>query len=187
MKVVFTSPADLRRHRQSPRFQVVSPIMRLFAAMESGMTFTTPQTGFMGRAGLPAGMLDGVRRRRIIAVMLDFLLVSTLVGVLWLVLLVLTLGLAWFILPPLFPAIAFFYNGLTVAGPNMATPGMRALGLQIRMDANGARVPFINAALQGVLFYVSWCFPAVLLVSLVTEDKRCLHDILSGVIVVRAS
>ena len=78
-----------------------------------------------------------------------------------------------------------FYNGLSVSGHSMATPGMRLAGIQLRMDATGDRVPFINAALHAVSFYFSWMFPPVLLLSLFTEDKRCLHDMLSGVIVVR--
>lgn len=138
-----------------------------------------------GRAGLPAGMLDGVRRRRVLAVSLDLIVVSVLSFGLWLALLVLTFGLSLVILPPLFPFVAFFYNGLSVAGRAMATPGMRAAGLEMRMDESGTRVPFINAAVHAVLFYVSWMFPPVFLVSLMTEDKRCLHDIFAGVIFVR--
>ena len=129
--------------------------------------------------------LAGVRTRRIIAVCIDFVLVSLLVMALWLVSIVLTLGLALFFLPPLFPFVAFFYNGLTVSGSKMATPGMRALDLEMRMDDTGARVPFVNAAVQAVLFYVSWCFPPIFLVSLVDAEKRCLHDIIAGVVIVR--
>ena len=151
------------------------------------MAYTTSSRGMMraGRAGLPAGALDGVRRRRITAVVLDLVLVSILVFGLWLALLVLTFGLSLLLLPPLFPFVAFFYNGLSVSGPSMATPGMKLCGLELRMDATGARVPFINAALHAVLFYFSWTVPPILLVSLITRDKRCLHDMLSGVIVVR--
>jgi uncharacterized RDD family membrane protein YckC len=36
-----------------------------------------------------------------------------------------------------------------------------------------------------VLFYLSWMFPPVFLVSLLSNDKRCLHDILAGVIITR--
>jgi uncharacterized RDD family membrane protein YckC len=132
-----------------------------------------------------ADALSGVRTRRIIAVCIDFVLVSLLVMVLWIVSIVLTLGLALFFLPPLFPFVAFFYNGLTVSGAKMATPGMRALDLEIRMDDSGARVPFVNAAVQAVLFYLSWCFPPVFLVSLIDAEKRCLHDIIAGVVIVR--
>ena len=132
-----------------------------------------------------ADALAGVRTRRVLAVCVDFVLVSLLVAALWIVSIVLTFGLALFFLPPLFPFVAFFYNGLTVSGRNMATPGMRALDLEMRMSASGARVPFINAAVQAVLFYVSWCFPPVFLVSLIDGEKRCLHDIIAGVVIVR--
>jgi uncharacterized RDD family membrane protein YckC len=129
--------------------------------------------------------LAGVRTRRILAVCIDLFLVSLLVAVLWIISIVLTFGLALFFLPPLYPFVTFFYNGLTVSGPRMATPGMRAMDLEMRMQDTGARVPFINAAVQAVLFYVSWFFPPILLVSLVDGEKRCLHDIIAGVVVVR--
>jgi uncharacterized RDD family membrane protein YckC len=132
-----------------------------------------------------ADALAGVRTRRILAVCIDFVLVSLLVAVLWIVSIMLTFGLALFFLPPIYPFVAFFYNGLTVSGPRMATPGMRAMDLEMRMQDTGARVPFINAAVQAVLFYVSWFFPPILLVSLVDGEKRCLHDIIAGVVVVR--
>ncbi len=138
-----------------------------------------------GRAGLPAGALAGVRTRRIMAVGLDLIVVSIVSFGLWLGLAVLTLGLTLVLLPPLFPFVAFFYNGLSVSGRAMATPGMRLMGLQMRMDRSGDRVPFINAAVHAVLFYVSWMFPPVFLVSLVSDDKRCLHDVFAGVIFVR--
>jgi uncharacterized RDD family membrane protein YckC len=132
-----------------------------------------------------ADALAGVRTRRILAVCIDLVLVSVLVAVLWIVSIVLTFGLALFFLPPLYPFVAFFYNGLTVSGFRMATPGMRAMDLEMRMHDTGARVPFVNAAVQAVLFYLSWCFPPIFLVSLVDSEKRCLHDIIAGVVIVR--
>jgi uncharacterized RDD family membrane protein YckC len=129
--------------------------------------------------------LAGVRTRRILAVCIDFVLVSFLVAALWIVSIVLTFGLALLFLPPLWPIVAFFYNGLTVSGYRLATPGMRAMDLEMRMHDTGARVPFVNAAVQAVLFYLSWCFPPILLVSLVDSEKRCLHDIIAGVVIVR--
>ncbi|MFZ0604625.1 MAG: RDD family protein [Roseiarcus sp.] len=132
-----------------------------------------------------ADALAGVRTRRILALCLDFTLVSLLVAVLWVVSIVLTFGFALFFLPPLWPIVAFFYNGLSVSGRKMATPGMRLMDLETRMNNDGARVPFVNAAVQAVLFYVSWCFPPIFLVSLVDAEKRCLHDIIAGVVIVR--
>ena len=66
----------------------------------------------------------------------------------------------------------------------MATPGMQLMDLEIRRT-DGTRVPFLYAAVHAVLFYLSWMFPPILLVSLLAEDKRCLHDMLAGVVVTR--
>ncbi|HUZ90316.1 MAG TPA: RDD family protein [Methylocella sp.] len=133
---------------------------------------------------LPAEVLASVRTRRIVALMFDLIFVTILSFALWLALAVLTFGLSLVILPPLFPAVAFFYNGLTVSGYRMATPGMRALDLEMRLT-DGTRVPFLNAAVHAVLFYVSTMFPPIFLVSLLSVNKRCLHDMLAGVIITR--
>ncbi len=144
----------------------------------------TPPAPFQWQMQLPPAALAGVRTRRIFAVCLDFILVSLLVAALWFVLIFLTLGVALFVLPPLFPFVAFFYNGFTVSGWRMATPGMKFMDLEMRLT-DGSRVPFLYAAVHAVLFNVRWMFPPVFLISLFTVDKRCLHDIFSGVIVTR--
>jgi uncharacterized RDD family membrane protein YckC len=133
---------------------------------------------------LPAGALAGVRTRRIAALFFDLILISILSILFWIALFVLTFGLSLLILPPLFPAVAFFYNGLTVSGYRMATPGMAAMDLEMRL-IEGTRVPFLNAAVHAVLFYVSTMFPPVFLVSLLSPRKRCLHDMIAGVIITR--
>jgi uncharacterized RDD family membrane protein YckC len=134
----------------------------------------------------PREALEGVRTRRIGALCLDLVLVTFLSAIVWIALLVLSFGLSLFLLPPLFPLVAFFYNGLTVSGWRMATLGQRAMDLEVRL-MNGQPAPFLNAAVHGVLFYVTWLFPPLLLVTFVTPDKRCLHDILADVIVLRRS
>ncbi len=144
-----------------------------------------PQTmSYFAIPELPAAAFSGVRTRRMVAFCLDFALVSIVVAVLWSALFVVTFGLSALLLPPLFPFVAFFYNGVAVSGRRMATPGMQALDLQIR-SVDGAHVSFLSAAVHAVLLYVSWMFPPVFLVSLLTADKRCLHDMLASVIVVR--
>ncbi len=137
-----------------------------------------------GGPNLPAAAFAGVRTRRVVAFSLDFVLVSILAMALWIGLVVLSLGLLLFFLPPLWPFIAFFYNGLSVSGPRMATPGMRLLDIEMRCP-DGGRVTFVAAAVHGVMLYLSWLFPPIFLVSLFTGDKRCLHDILAGIVVVR--
>ncbi len=144
----------------------------------------TNQNAVYPLAPLPAEALQGVRSRRIVAIMLDLILVTLMSFGLWLILGFATLGLLWFILPPLFPFVAFFYNGLTISGWRRATPGMKAMDLEMRL-IDGATTPFLNAAIHAVLFYVSTLFPPVFLFSLIERDKRCLHDIFAGVIILR--
>ena len=134
---------------------------------------------------LRADALAGVRARRVFAFCVDFCVVTVLTLAVWLALGLVTLGVAWFFLPPLFPVVAFLYNGFSVSGRNMATFGMRTFDLEVRMADNGARVPFINAAAQALLYYVSWFFPPVFLVTLFDAEKRYLHDILAQVVFVR--
>ncbi len=145
---------------------------------------TSAQPAVYPLAPLPASALAGVRTRRMTAILLDLILVSFVSLGIFLLLGFVTLGLAWLILPPIFPFVAFFYNGLTISGWRMATPGMKAMDLEMRL-VNGAPTPFLHAAVHAVLFYVSWMFPPVFLFSLLSADKRCLHDILAGVIVLR--
>ena len=142
-------------------------------------------TNIVSAPALRADAFSGVRTRRILALVLDLVLVTVLAALIWVALLILTLGLSLILLPPLYPLVAFFYNGLTVSGAKMATPGMRAMDLEMRMHKTGARVPFINAAAQALFFYLSWFFPPIFLVSLVDSEKRCLHDIFAGVVLVR--
>ncbi len=145
--------------------------------------FPLPQT-VRSAPGFSAAALEGVRYRRVIAVGLDFFLVSMMSAAIFVGLFVLSFGMSALLLPPLLPLVAFFYNGLTVSGSRMATPGMALMDLEMRTMA-GAPVEFLQAAVHAVLFYVSWLFPPILIVSLFAHDKRCLHDMLSDVIVLR--
>lgn len=135
---------------------------------------------------IPPQALEGVRTRRIMAVGLDLILVSAISVALFFGLFILSFGMSALLLPPLFPIVAFFYNGLTVSGWRMATPGMAFMDLEMR-TMQGEPAPFLQAAVHAVLFYVTWMLPPLLLVSFVTSDKRCLHDIVADVIVLRRS
>lgn len=153
-----------------------------------GFDRPTVSGGLLPTVSLQPEALDGVRTRRMMAVGVDFVMVSLIVALIWILVGVFTLGLGFFLLaaiPPLFPMVAFFYNGFGSSGPKMGTFGMRMFDLAVRDPQTGGPVGFINAAIHGVLFYVSWLFPPVLLYSLAAPDKRCLHDIFSGVILTR--
>lgn len=145
-----------------------------------------PQKGAAAPPYIPPQALEGVRTRRVMAVALDLMLVTAISAALFVALFIMSAGMSAFFLPPLFPIVAFFYNGLTVSGWRMATPGMRFMDLEMR-TMEGRPVPFLQAAVHAVLFYVTWLLPPLLLVSLITSDKRCLHDILADVIILRRS
>jgi len=67
-----------------------------------------------------------------------------------------------------------------------ATPGMRLFGVELR-DWSGRPVETLQAVLAVLLFYVSVSLTAwlVLIVVLLTERGRALHDILANTLVVR--
>lgn len=153
---------------------------------------------FGAAAAFTLRAFDGVRTRRIMAVGVDVCIVAALCFVLLPALLGLLgsplgpigslggIAFSWFVAPTLLPVAAFFYNGLTVSGRGRGTPGMRLFDLQV-LTAEGARASFLHAALHGVLFYLTWMFPPLFLVCLLTPDKSCLHDIVAGVRIVRRS
>jgi uncharacterized RDD family membrane protein YckC len=151
----------------------------------------TPAAPAQWPARLPYEALAGVRTRRLTAFLFDFIAIS-IIGSVFFVLIgflgILTFGLAWFLIPAVYPLVALFYNGLSISGPKMATPGMRAMDLEMR-HMDGGRVSFLTAAVHAVIFYLSWYTLVLgminLIVSLVSNDKRCLHDMMAGVVVTR--
>lgn len=130
--------------------------------------------------------VDGVRRKRIMAFLIDFtlvLLISFAVGVIVFFLGLITLGLGWALYGGIIPAVAIFYSGISIAN-RAATPGMRAAGLVFRLET-GERPGFLQGAIHVILFYVSVTFltPLILLVSFFNSRKRLLHDMLIGAVI----
>jgi uncharacterized RDD family membrane protein YckC len=137
-----------------------------------------------------AALIDQVIGRRMVASAIDFLLCAILAGVLILattILGIITLGLG-FGLFVLLPAVPVVYNWLFVAWMS-ATPGQRLLGLAVRRDEDlgppggaEALVWALGFALTLTLtFGLLW-----LLVVFLTPRHRALHDIVPGLVVVRA-
>jgi uncharacterized RDD family membrane protein YckC len=144
-------------------------------------------------AGMPdpvlhAVLFDGVLWRRSLAYLIDAVCIGVIVAAAWvayLVLTMLTLGLLW---PAvwLLGLIPLAYHTLLVGGPRAATLGMRALDLQLRA-LDGERPVFLQALAHTVLFYLTVgpsCF-LVLLFALFNRRQRTLHDVLSGMLMVR--
>lgn len=135
-------------------------------------------------------LFQGVIGKRFIAFIIDaailfFLTVLAYVAVA--VLGIVTLGLAWLLFGLVFPAVGLGYNAVTIGGPNSATVGQRMMGLEVRMWY-GAKVTPLIAAFHALLFWFSLVvFFPILLWAFFDQRKRCLHDILAGVVVINRS
>lgn len=133
-------------------------------------------------------LTDGVPGRRFAAWLVDALILGVIVGVLWLVLLALglaTLGLA-FPLLTLLPAVPFLYHVGFLARDAAATPGMALLGITARQDADLSPPTLGEACVFTAGLYLTLAAGAVwLLVALITRRHRALHDLVSGLVIVR--
>lgn len=132
---------------------------------------------------------DGVRTRRMLAFLFDYLIVGLLLipfAILVLFLGIITLGLGWMLFSILGPAVALIYVWNTLGGREQATLGMQMMGLRLeRLD--GRPVDGMLAVVHSVLFWASVTLltPLVLLATLFLDRKRTLHDLLLGTVVVR--
>ena len=98
----------------------------------------------------------------------------------------LTLGLGLPLLGVL-PFVPFCYHLLFVAGPSSATPGQQALGLVVRRNDDLGRPTLAQAFVFTLVFYVTLATTGLLLlIALFTVRRRTLHDLASGLVVVRA-
>lgn len=99
----------------------------------------------------------------------------------------LTMGLGFVLYTFLFQAVAVLYGAFTLGGPWSATFGMRMTNLEMR-TIDGAKPSVMLAGLHVVTFWMSiiTLTPLILLVGLLDERKRLLHDMLIGVTVTRA-
>jgi uncharacterized RDD family membrane protein YckC len=133
---------------------------------------------------------DGVRTRRVLACLIDYLIVGLLTipfAILVLVLGLLTLGLGWMLFTILVPAVAILYIWNTLGGRDQATLGMKLMGIRLdRLD--GSPIDGLTAVVHSVLFWAGNVIlsPLVLLVTLFSDRKRTLHDLLLGTVVTRA-
>jgi uncharacterized RDD family membrane protein YckC len=82
--------------------------------------------------------------------------------------------------------LPIIYGTWSIGGRSAATPGMRCMDLTVR-TWQGGRPDFFQALLMTILFYVT-VIPLgglLLLYALFDRRLRCIHDHLSGVVVIR--
>jgi uncharacterized RDD family membrane protein YckC len=135
--------------------------------------------------------LDGVRTRRVYAFLIDALIVFLLsipVSIVIFLLGIFTLGLGFALYFIMFPVLAITYVAYTMGSEDQATVGMKANDIYLsRLD--GGRIDPLTAIVHSVLFWAgnAMLTPFVLLVTLFSDRKRTLHDLLLGTIVLRRS
>jgi uncharacterized RDD family membrane protein YckC len=134
-------------------------------------------------------LIQGVLTRRVFGWLIDVLVIALICVALWIALMLfglLTLGLGLPLLGIL-PFVPFCYHILFLAGPPSATPGQSALGLVVRRNDDFGRPTPVQAAVSTLLFYATLATTGLLLlVALFTIRHRTLHDLVSGLVVVRA-
>lgn len=132
-------------------------------------------------------LFEAVIRKRCVAFVIDAIIIAFLwvVAVVAVTILgVLTLGLAWLLYGLIFPMVGLAYNAFTIGGPKASTIGQRMMGLTVPMWYGGPVTPLI-AAFHALLFWFSLViFFPILLWCFFDRRKRCLHDILAGVLVI---
>ena len=134
-------------------------------------------------------LTEGVLFRRVIAWFIDVILVALVFIALWFGLLllgVLTLGLGLPLLGVL-PFVPFCYHLFFVAGPASATPGQQVLGLVVRRNDDFGRPTTMQVVIYTLVFFLTLATTGLLLlIAFFTERRRTLHDMASGLVVVRA-
>ena len=133
-------------------------------------------------------LTEGVLTRRVFAWLIDVLLIGLICVALWFALMLfglVTLGLGLPLLGIL-PFVPFCYHMLFLAGPASATPGQSALGLVVRRNDDFGRPTPVQALVSTLLFYATLATSGLLLlIALFTARRRTLHDLISGLVVVR--
>jgi uncharacterized RDD family membrane protein YckC len=133
-------------------------------------------------------LTDGVLTRRVLAWLADMLLVGVLFaavcvsfGVLSLVTFGLGLPLFW-----LLPVLPFAYHWLFIASAG-ATPGQALFGIRVRREDDFGPPSLVSALVFTVVLWVQLASSGLWLLSaLFTFRNRAIHDLASGLVVVRS-
>ncbi len=142
----------------------------------------------MTMALIDDALTDGVLWRRVVAWLIDAVLIGVLITVLWIVLFtfgLLTLGLGLPLLGVL-PVVPLLYHALFIAGGRTGTPGQRMMDLSVRRDLDLGPPSLFQAILFTAGLWITLAAGVIwLAAALFLSHKRTLHDLLSSLVVVR--
>lgn len=136
-------------------------------------------------------LFEGVLARRVIAFIIDVIVIVIPLIVGWMFIFVfglVTFGLGWalfWLMSPGSVLWALVYYGITLGGPASATLGMRAMDIEMR-TWYGARAYFVLGAVHAIVFWISISVltPFILVVGLLNARHRLLHDMLVGTVLI---
>ncbi len=134
-------------------------------------------------------LFDGVTLRRIVAYLIDMVIVGILfLLVMWAfsVLGFLSFGVLSPVLVAILPFVPLAYHTFLIGGERSATLGMRLFGIEVRrMD--GGYPDYLQAGLLTIVFYVSVAATGwlILLVALFNGRGRTFHDYLCSTVTTR--
>lgn len=135
-------------------------------------------------------LTDGVMARRVAASIVDGIIVGLGAAVLHLALFLLgflTLGFGWYLIGGLW-VLPILYLALFVASPGQATPGQALCDLAVVRDDDLGRPTPAQALVYAGGFALTMTLGAIwLLAAFFTRRARCLHDVVAGIAVLRAS
>jgi uncharacterized RDD family membrane protein YckC len=136
-------------------------------------------------------LFEGVLARRLLAFVIDLIILA--LPVLFLSMFIFVVGVVTFglgfvfyaLLTPAMVLWALIYYGTTLGSRHSATIGMRAMDIEMR-TWYGSPAYFVLGAMHAIVFWitVSVFTPLILVVCLINERRRCLHDILVGTVVI---
>jgi uncharacterized RDD family membrane protein YckC len=136
-------------------------------------------------------LFDGVLTRRVLAHLIDLVVIfviSVAITLAGLVLGILTLGVGLALIPIVVPLAILAYYVLTLGSPRRATLGMSMMDL-VLTPARGAPLDGVTALLHPALFWltfwISW--PVSLAFALFTPRRQMLHDLVLGTLMLRRS
>jgi uncharacterized RDD family membrane protein YckC len=136
-------------------------------------------------------LYDGLLIRRSLAFLVDWVLLGIVYFVFYILALflgVFTLGMATPLIVMVVPLIPALYVTATLGDAACATPGMRLMDVQMR-GFDGSQPGYARAFLLAVFFYITCSLTSglVLIVGFFSDRRRLLHDMLTGLVAVRAS